>query len=79
MNFFQISKASFSDSLHSINSMPLLQVKDIVWIVNLPSRMSITDLHKIQSSFQTAVCPQSADKMAHYEESICHKEESLGL
>ena len=47
---FQISKALFSEGLHSINLL-LLQVKDIVWIVNLSyahSRMSITDLHKIQ-------------------------------
>ena len=36
--------------------------------------MSITDLHKIQSSFQTTVRPRSADKTAHYEESIYHEE-----
>ena len=54
VNFFQISKASFSDGLHSIDSIPLLQV---LWMINpLLCSMSITDLHKIQTSYQTTVC-----------------------
>ena len=56
---------SFSDGLLSIDSMPLLHDKDIVWIINLPLILGcpFTDLHTIQSSFQTAICPQSADKI----------------
>ena len=41
------------------------------------SRMSITDLHKIQSSFQRAICPQSADKIVSSPDPTLEEEKGL--
>ena len=43
------------------------------------SKTLITDLHKLQSWFQTVVCEKRADKTAHQDHDVCFEDFLLSL
>ena len=47
--------------------------------VSSHSKTFITDLHKIQSWFQTVVCEKRADKTAHQDHDVCFEDFLLSL
>ena len=76
---FSYSKASFSHGLHKIDSRPLLDGKDIVWIVDLPF-FSFQEVHYQNSKLipETTVYSEKADQTRHHKETTCCEEFLLG-